>query len=490
MLTRTRSALGVARLGRLFSQGAGNDWGLAISPLDGRYKEKVAVLSNYFSEKALVSYRVKTEVQWLKHLQAQGILKLASNHSAGEFHSGLDSIMGSEGFYDRIKHIEKTTNHDIKAVEYYLKEEMTKREALSKYAEYVHFTCTSEDINNISYAMMLTDARKDVLGKEQDLLIKQVEALSQATKGVKMMGRTHGQSATPTTVGKEMANYVYRLVNLKLRGEQIKFAAKLNGAVGNYNAHVFVYPEYNWEKVSSTFIESLGLEWTPYSTQIECHDSMCLYFAMLKHFNTVLVGLSRDMWHYISLGYFKQLAVKGEIGSSTMPHKVNPIDFENAEGNLGVSNSLLAHFADKLPISRYQRDLSDSTVLRNIGNSFGYSLLSYVSLKKAFSRIEANSAVLSSELDSHWELLAEPIQMLMRREEVPKAYELIKEVTRGTKVTEKTITDFVEGLQVSPEAKKKMLELKPSTYTGLAEKIAGDLPNHLKRLKEKLPSDR
>ena len=279
-------------------------------------------------------------------------------------------------------------------------------------------------------------------------------------------------------MGKEIANYCYRLHRINTVASRVKFAAKLNGAVGNYNAHQFVYPEFDWVDVSRSFIDGLGLEWNPYSTQIECHDSMCQYFGHLRHMNTVLVGFSRDMWHYISLGYFKQKTVKGEIGSSTMPHKVNPIDFENAEGNLGVSNALLSHFTDKLPISRYQRDLSDSTVLRNIGSAFGYSFLSYSSLRKGLQRVEPNTKVLADELDNHWELLAEPIQMYLRKKGVSNPYEKIKEVTRGTVVTEETISKFIDGLEVDAATKQHLHQLKPSTYLGLATKLVDDLPQY------------
>ena len=377
-----------------------------------------------------------------------------------------------------MKEIEKVTNHDIKAVEYYIKEFMQKRAELAAYTEYVHFTCTSEDINNIAYALMLTESREKLFKKEFGGLYEDLTSLSRRTRDAKMIGRTHGQPATPTTMGKEIANYCYRLHRINTVASRVKFAAKLNGAVGNYNAHQFVYPEFDWVDVSRSFIDGLGLEWNPYSTQIECHDSMCQYFGHLRHMNTVLVGFSRDMWHYISLGYFKQKTVKGEIGSSTMPHKVNPIDFENAEGNLGVSNALLSHFTDKLPISRYQRDLSDSTVLRNIGSAFGYSFLSYSSLRKGLQRVEPNTKVLADELDNHWELLAEPIQMYLRKKGVSNPYEKIKEVTRGTVVTEETISKFIDGLEVDAATKQHLHQLKPSTYLGLATKLVDDLPQY------------
>lgn len=380
--------------------------------------------------------------------------------------------------FTRIKEIEKVTNHDIKAVEYYIKEQMSIRSELVDFKEYVHFTCTSEDINNVSYAMMLTAARREVLSPQTQSLIDELASLSDKTKSTKMISRTHGQSATPTTMGKEIANYCYRLHRLQQRADEIQFTAKLNGAVGNYNAHVFAYPEIDWLDLSKTFVEGLGLEWAPYSTQIENHDSMCVYFSHIKHQNTILIGLSRDFWHYISLGYFKQRTVKGEVGSSTMPHKVNPIDFENAEGNLGLSNSLLGHFVEKLPISRFQRDLSDSTVLRNMGIALGYTLLAQSSLRKGLGRVEANANFMAEELDNHWELLAEPIQMLLRRHGVADPYEKMKEATRGAKVNQQTMENFIQTLEIDPETKKKMLELKPSTYLGHAEKLASELSNY------------
>jgi adenylosuccinate lyase len=363
-------------------------------------------------------------------------------------------------------------------VEYYIKNYMSARQDLQSYTEYVHFTCTSEDINNIAYALMLSSARRDTLQPEFGALYDTLALMADKYKATRMMGRTHGQSATPTTMGKEIANYAYRLNVISNEANKVRFGAKLNGAVGNYNAHQVVYPEFDWIQISREFIESLGLQWTPYSTQIENHDSMCQYFAHQKHLNTVLIGLSRDFWHYISLGYFKQKTVKGEIGSSTMPHKVNPIDFENAEGNFGVANALFGHFTDKLPISRYQRDLSDSTVLRNMGLAFGYTSLSYSSLLKGLKKIDVQEKVLIDELDSHWELLAEPIQMMMRKCGVENPYEKIKEVTRGAVVTEKTIKDFVNALDIDPKIKSGLLSLRPSNYIGYAEKLAGDLKKY------------
>lgn len=392
----------------------------------------------------------------------------------------LDSILQDTNLFPRIKEIEKVTNHDIKAVEYYIKERMSEASILSDFKEYVHFTCTSEDINNISYALMLSSARREVIGPEFKKLYTELAGLSEKTKSARMISRTHGQSATPTTMGKEIANYCYRLHKLNARAEDIQFTAKLNGAVGNYNAHLFAYPEIDWLDLSKTFVEGLGLEWAPYSTQIENHDSMCLYFAHVKHMNTVLVGLSRDFWHYISLGYFKQRTVKGEVGSSTMPHKVNPIDFENAEGNLGLANALLGHFTDKLPISRYQRDLSDSTVLRNMGQALGYSLLATSSLRKGLSRVDANAELMAQELDSHWELLAEPIQMYLRRHNVADPYEKMKELTRGSKVDEAKMRQFIDTLEVSEDVKQKLRSLRPGSYLGHAERLASELSSYTK----------
>jgi adenylosuccinate lyase len=457
---------------------------LAISPLDGRYYSKVEPLAEYFSEKAFMKYRIQTEVEWMKHLSKQNILILNKEISKEQFSKDLEDIYSDKDFYSKVKDIEKVTNHDIKAVEYYIKEFMKGRSSLSPYLEYVHFTCTSEDVNNIAYALMLRDARNKVVSPDIAKLTSTLTKLAQQTKDAKMMGRTHGQPATPTSLGKELANYCYRLEILNSQANKVEFAAKLNGAVGNYNAHVFVYPEFNWPEVSRTFVEGLGLQWSPYSTQIENHDSMCEYFGRLKHLNTVLLGFSRDMWHYISLGYFKQHSVKGEIGSSTMPHKINPIDFENAEGNLGVANAILGHLTDKLPMTRFQRDLSDSTVLRNIGSALGYTILSTSSLQKGLSRVEANRQRLEHELSNHWELLAEPIQMFLRRQGVANPYEKIKEVTRGAHVTEQTIKDFIDKIELDDKSKEKLRKLTPDSYTGLASQLVEELPKHVAKAKK------
>jgi len=447
-----------------------------ISPLDGRYRSKVLPLTEFFSEKALVKYRIKTEIEWLKFLVQKQIARTNQGlTSIQETCNELNGIYLEEDFYERTKEIEATTNHDVKAVEYYVKEYMQKKANLRDITEFVHFTCTSEDVNNISYSLMLKESKEAIVEKELWDLQKHLSEKVEDYSNVAMLARTHGQSASPTTMGKEIANYLYRLNRQHSKIKSHKFAAKLNGAVGNYNAHLFVYPEYNWPNLSEEFITSLGLEWSPYSTQIENHDSMCEFFGYQSHVNTIMTGFCRDFWHYISLGYFKQKAVKGEVGSSTMPHKVNPIDFENAEGNFGLANALFEHFRAKLPISRYQRDLSDSTVLRNMGLGFGYTTLAYKSLRKGLGRVDINKDLLNTELSSHWELLAEPIQMMMRKHKVPEAYEKMKEVTRGHEVNCETIRSFVAKLDIPESDKKAMMLLTPAEYTGYAKELAENL---------------
>ena len=375
-----------------------------ISPLDGRYASKVSDLADIFSEKGLMRYRVNVEIEWLKNLINEKIAPLPNSHSREELFSLLDNIKKVSSYYEEIKEIEAVTNHDVKAVEYFIKNHMRDQSALSGLLEYVHFTCTSEDINNVSYALCLHEAKTLIMDRSMNGIVDLLAEKAVEYKDSAMMARTHGQPATPTTMGKEMANFAYRLHNVQRLNKDLKFAAKLNGATGNYNAHILVHGEYDWPNVSKRFIDGLGLEWNPYSTQIESHDSMCEYFRNISAYNTILLGLTKDMWHYISLGYFKQKVVSTEVGSSTMPHKVNPIMFENAEGNLGIANSLYDHFATKLPISRYQRDLSDSTVLRNIGVAFGHSKLAFDSFNGGFGRLDINQQCLNEELDDHWEL--------------------------------------------------------------------------------------
>lgn len=451
-----------------------------ISPLDGRYKAAVSDLSEIFSEKGLMRYRVNVEIEWLKNLLRENVVPLPQNHSQSEVFAELDAIKRVPSVYEEIKKIESVTKHDVKAVEYYIKNHMENSAAISPLLEYVHFTCTSEDINNVSYALSLQEAKHLVMDKSMDQIVDLLSNKAGEYKSSAMMARTHGQPATPTTMGKEMANFAYRLHNIQSLNRNLKFAAKLNGATGNYNAHVLVHPEFNWPDISRKFIEGLGLEWNPYSTQIESHDSYCQYFRNISAYNTILLGLSKDMWQYISLGYFRQKVVSTEVGSSTMPHKVNPIMFENAEGNLGIANALYDHFATKLPISRYQRDLSDSTVLRNIGVAFGHSKLAYDSFTGGVGRLDINEACLSAELDDHWELLAEPIQMMMRKYDTPNPYEKLKEFSRAGKVTEKSVREFISGIEMGEADKKVLMELRPETYVGLAAQFAGDLEKYKK----------
>lgn len=451
-----------------------------ISPLDGRYSSKVTDLANIFSEKGLMRYRVNVEIEWLKNLINEKICPLPHGHSQAEINSLLNKIKEVNTYYEEIKEIEAVTNHDVKAVEYFIKNHMKDQSSLAPLLEYVHFTCTSEDINNVSYALCLHEAKNLIMDKSMNGIVDLLAEKSVEYKDSAMMARTHGQPATPTTMGKEMANFAYRLHNLQRLNKDLKFAAKLNGATGNYNAHILVHGEFNWPTVSKNFIDGLGLEWNPYSTQIESHDSMCEYFRNISAYNTILLGLTKDIWHYISLGYFKQRIVSTETGSSTMPHKVNPIMFENSEGNLGIANSLYDHFATKLPISRYQRDLSDSTVLRNIGVAFGHSKLAYDSFNAGFKRLDINEQCLREELDDHWELLAEPIQMMMRKYDTPNPYEKLKEFSRAGKVTEESVRQFVSNLDMGAEDKEKLMKLRPETYIGLASQFAGDIHKHLK----------
>lgn len=441
----------------------------AISPLDGRYRSKSADLADYFSEFALIRYRVLVEVRWLQTLAANpGIPELANFND--EENSLLNNLMDNFQLADAqaVKTIEATTNHDVKAVEYFIKERLQGHESLTNKLEFVHFACTSEDINNLAYALMLKDGRDQVMTPVMEQLITNLAELAAEFADQPMLSRTHGQPASPTTVGKEIANVVFRL-RRQLRGfESSPILGKINGAVGNYNAHLSAYPFVDWSVTAENFVESLGLDWNPFTTQIEPHDFIAEMFDAICRFNTILLDFDRDIWGYISLGYFKQKTVAGEVGSSTMPHKVNPIDFENSEGNLGLSNAVMNHMSAKLPISRWQRDLTDSTVLRNIGTGFAYALIAYQATLKGISKLELNKAAVDADIDRSWEVLAEPIQTVMRRYSVPEPYEKLKALTRGKGITEAALNEFVTALDIPDEAKKELLTLTPRNYTGNA----------------------
>ena len=443
----------------------------ALSPLDGRYATKLDPLRSIFSEYGLIARRLEVEVQWLRTLSSlQEIQEVPTFSAASE--ANLLAVL--ERFdidsASQVKDIERTTNHDVKAIEYFLKDAISSDPELAAASEFVHFACTSEDINNLSHALMLRDG-VPVIAHEMRAIIAGIEALAREHAKLPMLSRTHGQTASPTTLGKEMANVAVRLKRQLDAVEAIKPLGKFNGAVGNFNAHMSAYPSLDWERISRDFVESLGLTWNPMTTQIEPHDYMAELFQAMMRFNTVLIDFDRDIWSYISLGYFKQKTVAGEIGSSTMPHKVNPIDFENSEGNLGLANAVLAHLAEKLPVSRWQRDLTDSTVLRNMGVGFGYSLLAYSATLKGISKLEVNAARLAADLDNSWEVLAEPIQTVMRRYGIPEPYEKLKALTRGQAITKEILQEFVATLDLPEAVITELQALTPSTYVGIAEKL-------------------
>ncbi len=442
----------------------------ALSPLDGRYADKTAALRPLFSEFGLIRHRVLVEVRWLLMLSAHPeITEVAAFSEAAR--DVLENILTHFGDSDaqRIKEIETTTNHDVKAVEYFLKEKTSHNAEIAAVAEFIHFACTSEDINNLAYGLMLHAGRETILLPTMDKLIAALDALAKNHAHQPLLARTHGQPASPTTVGKEIANVVYRLRRQRLHVAQAPILGKINGAVGNYNAHLVAYPHLDWEATARSFVESLGLVWNPYTTQIEPHDYIAELFHALARFNTILMDFDRDIWGYISLGYFKQRLKRGEVGSSTMPHKVNPIDFENSEGNLGLANALLEHLAAKLPISRWQRDLSDSTVLRNLGVGLGYSLLAYESCLKGLGKLEINIERLQADLNANWEVLAEPIQTVMRRYGVEQAYEKLKALTRGKSgIDRQSLETFIQTLNIPQDAKRALLALTPETYIGNA----------------------
>ncbi|MEO6800930.1 MAG: adenylosuccinate lyase [Rhodanobacter sp.] len=448
----------------------------ALSPLDGRYAGKVAALRPIFSEFGLMHRRVQVEVEWLLALAAEaGITELAP-FAAGQV-ATLRAITEnfSEADGERIKAIEATTNHDVKAVEYFIKEKIGADSGLARAKEFVHFACTSEDINNLSYALMLRDARELVLLPQLDAVIAALRDLAHANASLPMLSRTHGQTASPTTLGKEIANVVARLERQRRQLVGVEVSGKINGAVGNYNAHLIAYPDVDWQAFSQRFVESLGLDYNAYTTQIEPHDNIAEYCDAVRRANVILIDLARDVWAYISLGYFKQTLKAGEVGSSTMPHKVNPIDFENAEGNFGLANALLGHFAEKLPISRWQRDLTDSTVLRALGTAFGHGVVALESLRKGLGKLNVNADRISADLDASWEVLAEAVQTVMRRYGLPQPYEQLKALTRGHGITRDSMREFVNALELPAQARQRLLELTPGSYTGLAERMANDI---------------
>ena len=446
----------------------------ALSPLDGRYQDRLSLLRQYFSEFALIRYRVKVEIEWLKALSnAEGIAEVPP--FSGKTIEELNSIFESFSTLDaeQVKAIESKTNHDVKAVEYWLKERLGSNPEVSKVAEFFHFACTSEDINNLAYGLMAKSARDQVMLPAIGKIREKLVGMAHDFADFPMLSRTHGQPASPTTLGKEIANVAYRLIRQEKQCGQSAILGKINGAVGNYNAHLAAYPEFDWEGFARQFVEGLGLEFNPYTIQIEPHDYMAELFDCLSRINTILIDLDRDIWGYISIGYFRQKTLKDEVGSSTMPHKVNPIDFENSEGNLGMANAMLRHFSEKLPISRWQRDLTDSTVLRNIGAAWGYALLGYLSLSKGLSKLEANMARLQEDLDHAWEVLAEPIQTVMRRYDLPNPYEQLKALTRGRGgIDRETLRAFISGLNLPADEKNSLLEMTPWDYTGKAAELA------------------
>jgi adenylosuccinate lyase len=448
----------------------------ALSPLDGRYASKVEALRPIFSEFGLMHRRVQVEIEWLLALAAEPkIAELQPFHASqvATLKAIADDFSEADG--ERIKAIEATTNHDVKAVEYFIKEKIGADAGLAQAKEFVHFACTSEDINNLSYALMLRDARSQVLLPQLDAVIAKLREIAHANAALPLLSRTHGQTASPSTLGKEIANVVARLERQRKQLAAVEISGKINGAVGNYNAHAITYPEVDWRAFSQRFVESLGLDFNAYTTQIEPHDGVAEYCDAVRRANIILIDLARDIWGYISLGYFKQTLKAGEVGSSTMPHKVNPIDFENAEGNFGLANALLGHFAEKLPISRWQRDLTDSTVLRALGTAFGHTLVALESLKKGLGKLNVNAERIAADLDASWEVLAEAVQTVMRRYGLPQPYEQLKALTRGHGITKDSMREFIGGLDLPAEAKQRLLALTPGGYIGLAEGLAKDI---------------
>ncbi|MBA2689263.1 MAG: adenylosuccinate lyase [Burkholderiales bacterium] len=446
----------------------------ALSPLDGRYQSKVEALRPYFSEYALIRYRLRVEVEWLKALSlAPAIAEMAAFSS--ETLAQLANVVATFSLADaaEVKAIEARTHHDVKAIEYWLKDRLAANAEVQSKTEFIHFACTSEDINNLAYALMLKEARDAAVLPHLQRLENTIRSLAHQLSETPMLSRTHGQPATPTTLGKEIANVAYRLQRAIRSVDAVQLLGKINGAVGNYNAHLAAYPDFDWERLAKNFVDKLGLAFNPYTTQIEPHDYLAEYCDAMARCNTILIDFSRDLWGYIALGYFKQRVAAGEVGSSTMPHKINPIDFENAEGNFGLANALFRHFSEKLPVSRWQRDLSDSTVLRNLGVALGYSLLGYQSCLQGLNKLEANHAALAADLDESWEVLAEPIQTVMRRYGLADPYQQLKELTRGKgKMDKATLHAFIQGLAIPEAAKELLLKLTPAGYIGKAAELA------------------
>jgi adenylosuccinate lyase len=448
----------------------------AISPIDGRYANKTTELRHLFSEYGLIRYRLVVEVQWLLMLSGQAEIKEVPSFSA----KARETLLGMlDNFCEedarRIKEIERFTNHDVKAVEYFLKEKVSHNKELNRVNEFIHFACTSEDINNLAYGLILSESRNEIILPLMNRVTEAIRQLAHQFADQPMLSRTHGQPASPTTLGKEMANFVYRLQRQSQQLEEVPILGKINGAVGNYNAHLCSYPEVDWPGIACEFVSDLGLVWNPYTIQIEPHDYIAELFDTIARFNTIVTDFCRDLWSYISVGYFKQKTVAGEVGSSTMPHKVNPIDFENAEGNLGLANAMFTHLSAKLPMSRWQRDLTDSTVLRNLGVGVAYSIIAYQSALKGISKLEVDGNQLQHDLDANWEVLAEPIQMVMRRYGIDKPYEKLKELTRGQRVTPQIIKEFIETLAIPNDAKERLLQLTPAAYTGNASEQANNI---------------
>ncbi len=448
----------------------------AISPIDGRYSSKTTLLRPLLSEYGLIYHRVLVEIRWLQ--------ALANHPQVGEIENltdtaneQLESIIENFGEEqaNRVKEIEKITNHDVKAVEYFLKEQVASSDELARLSEFIHFACTSEDINNLSHALMLKASRDEVIVPAVNRIIALLKNLAHQHADVAMMSRTHGQPASPTTMGKEIANVIYRLQRQVIQMNKLNMLGKLNGAVGNYNAHLCAYPELDWPKLSRDFVESLGIRFNPYTTQIEPHDYIAEIFDTYCRCNTILIDFSRDIWGYISIGYFKQKTIAGEVGSSTMPHKVNPIDFENAEGNLGIANAILSHLSQKLPISRWQRDLTDSTVIRNLGSGLGHILVALDSIERGIAKLEVNHGVITDDLNKNWAVLAEPIQTVMRRYGVEQPYEKLKALTRGHQIDARIIHDFVKKLDIPDQAKQQLFDLTPATYIGNAGSQAKEI---------------
>jgi adenylosuccinate lyase len=448
----------------------------AISPIDGRYGNRTRELRHLFSEYGLIRYRLVVEVQWLLLLSDQADIQEVPTLSA-KAREGLLGMLDNfcEDDARRIKEIERFTNHDVKAVEYFLKEKVTHNKELNKVNEFIHFACTSEDINNLAYGLILSEGRNEVIVPMMNEVTEAIRRLAHQYAEQPMLSRTHGQPASPTTLGKEMANFVYRMQRQSQQLEEVPILGKINGAVGNYNAHIAAYPEIDWPSLACEFVTDLGLVWNPYTIQIEPHDYIAEMFDTIARFNSILTDFCRDVWSYISIGYFKQKTVAGEVGSSTMPHKVNPIDFENAEGNLGLANAILDHLSAKLPISRWQRDLTDSTVLRNLGVGIAHSIIAYHSALKGISKLEVNTAQLQKDLNANWEVLAEPIQTVMRRYGIDKPYEKLKELTRGQQVTPQIMKEFIATLAIPNDAKEKLLQLTPETYIGNAAEQAQNI---------------